>query len=134
MLSKKMARMFVLTATALTTSICVLSSPAVAGPLDTAYSNAMVPYVVLKRGSVECGKPAGEHISYKTRLLGILGRVPSIDLIAADREIERAFEREAPRTSYTECSDALLLRYHNALNSDAERALQYLSEQVSELR
>ncbi|MCZ7930335.1 hypothetical protein [Agrobacterium pusense] len=130
MLSKKMTRVFVLTATALTTSICVLSSPAVAGPLDTAYSNAMVPYVVLKRGSIECGKPAGEHISYKTRLLGILGRVPSIDLIAADREIERAFEREAPRTSYVECSDALLQRYQNTLDSDAERALQYLAEQV----
>lgn len=130
MLSKKMTRMFVLTATALTTSIYVLSSPAVAGPLDTAYSNAMVPYVVLKRGSVECGKPAGEHISYKTRLLGILGRVPSIDLIAADREIERAFEREAPRTSYVECSDTLLQRYQNTLDSDAERALQYLAEQV----
>ncbi|WCJ65205.1 hypothetical protein [Agrobacterium tumefaciens] len=130
MLSKKMTRMFVLTATALTTSICVLSNTAVAGPLDTAYSNAMVPYVVLKRGSVECGKPAGEHISYKTRLLGILGRVPSIDLIAADREIERAFEREAPRTSYVECSDALLQRYQNALDTDAERALQYLAEQV----
>jgi hypothetical protein len=129
-LSKKMTRMFVLTATALTTSICVLSSPAVAGPLDTAYANAMVPYVVLKRGSVECGKPAGEHISYKTRLLGILGRVPSIDLVAADREIERAFEREAPRTSYVECSDALLQRYQNALDADAERALQYLLEQV----
>ncbi|WP_323687243.1 MULTISPECIES: hypothetical protein [unclassified Rhizobium] len=130
MLSKKMAKMLARTGVTLTTLIGLLSTPVVAGPLDTAYANAMVPYVVLKRGSVECGKPAGEHISYKTRLLGILGRVPSIDLIAVDREIERAFEREAPRTNYVECSDALLQRYQNALDTDAERALQYLAEQV----
>lgn len=114
----------------LVTASLIFVVPAVAGPIDTAFQNAIVPYVVLKRGTVECGKPAGEHIAYKTRMIAILGRIHGVDLIAADREIERAFEREAPRTSKPECSDALLQRYQNTFTTGAEIALQTLNEQV----
>ncbi|KQO80083.1 hypothetical protein [Rhizobium sp. Leaf262] len=114
-------------------SLMMSSAQAIAGPLDTAYANAMVPYVVLKRGTVECGKPAGEHLAYKARLLNILGRIPNIDLFAADREIERAFEREAPRSGYSECSEALLELYKNMSGKSAEMALQHLSETVRDL-
>lgn len=131
MLSKTMKMIFIQTTMVITTSMCAFSTQAVASPLDTAFFNATVPYVVLKRGSVECGKPVGEYIAYKTRMLAILGKNPSVDVIAADREIERAFEREAPRTSYVECSEALLQRYQNALTSGVERALTNLDEQVS---
>lgn len=115
-------------------AIALGSTHAFAGPVDTAFFNAMVPYVVLKRGTVECGKPAGEHIAYKARMLNILGRIPNVDLIAADREIERAFEREAPRTSSVECSDALLQRYDATRGGSAEMALQYLAEMVRDSR
>lgn len=116
-------------ATLITTTL-IFGSAAVAGPVDTAFQNAIVPYVVLKRGTVECGKPAGEHIAYKTRMIAAIGQLPGVDLIAADREIERAFEREAPRTNNPECSDALLQRYQNTLTTGAEMALQTLNEQV----
>ncbi|MGI6856397.1 hypothetical protein [Mesorhizobium sp. 1B3] len=106
------------------------SAPAFAGGLDTAYSNAMMPYVVLKRGTIECGKPAGEHIAYKARMLGILGRIPNVDRVGADREIERAFERETLGSSNPTCSDALLERYQYTLENSAEMALQYLAEEV----
>ena len=115
---------------ALVAAFALGSAPALAGPIDTAYMNAMMPYVVLKRGTVECGKPAGEHIAYKTRMLNILAHIPNVDLIAADREIERAFEREAPMTGSGECSDALLERYTMAREGGAERALDYLAETV----
>lgn len=115
-------------------ALMCISTPALAGSLDTAYGNAMIPYVVLKRGSVECGKPAGEHLAYKARLLEILGRIPNIDLISADREIERAFEREAPRSARPDCSEALLERYQYALDKSAEMALQYLAEEVRDYR
>ena len=105
-------------------------STAAADGLETAYVNAMAPYVVFKRGTLECDKPAGEYIAYKAHMLEILGRIPNIDLIAADREIERAFEREAPRTSYVECSDALLDRYASTMGRSADMALQYLAETV----
>ena len=49
---------------ALVATFALGSVAAFAGPIDTAYMNAMMPYVVLKRGTVECGKPAGEHIAY----------------------------------------------------------------------
>lgn len=111
-------------------SVMMSGVPAFAGPLDTAYANAMVPYVVLKRGTVECGKPAGEHLAYKARLLNILGRIPNIDLVAADREIESAFEREAPRPGYSECSETLLDLYKIMSGKSAEMALQHLSETV----
>ncbi|PZU19460.1 MAG: hypothetical protein DI589_21285 [Shinella sp.] len=62
--------------------------------------------------------------------LNILARIPNVDLIAADREIERAFEREAPMTGSVECSDALLERYRMAREGGAERALDYLAETV----
>lgn len=110
----------------------ISSEPALADALETAYVNAMVPYVVLKRGTVECGKPAGEHIAYKTRMIGILGRIPNLDLIAADREIERAFERDAPRSANPICSDALLERYQYTFKTSAEIALKHLAEIVRE--
>lgn len=64
--------------------LMVVGSPAFAGPLETALFNATVPYVALKRGSVECGKPDGEYIAYKQRVLNLLGRIPHVDLIVAD--------------------------------------------------
>ncbi|ATN36416.1 hypothetical protein ACO34A_21750 [Rhizobium sp. ACO-34A] len=108
------------------------SAPAFADALDTAFVNAMTPYVVLKRGALECDKPVGEYIAYKSRMIGILGRLPNVDLIAADREIERAFEREAPMSARPTCSDALLERYQLTLDTSAEAALDYLAETVGQ--
>lgn len=113
-------------------SMLLGSAPAFADAPDTAFVNAMTPCVVLKRGAVECGKPAGEFIADKTRMVGILGRIPNIDLIAADREIERAFEREAPMSASPTCSDALLERYQLTLDTSAEAALDYLAETVGQ--
>jgi hypothetical protein len=109
--------------------ICFVANSAVAGPVETAFFNATVQYVALKRGSVECGKPDGEHIAYKQRVLGMLGRLPNANLIVADREMERAFEREVTKYNPT-CSEALLARYQSTLASGVEQSMGSLTEAV----
>lgn len=111
--------------------VLLSSVPAFAGPVETNFSNAIVHYVALKRGSVECGKPDGEHIAYKHRLLMILARIPNADLIVADRQMERAFESEVTQYNPT-CSDALLNRYQRTLESWAESALKSFSDTVTD--
>ncbi|WP_312806589.1 hypothetical protein [Agrobacterium cavarae] len=111
--------------------LMVVGSPAFAGPLETALFNATVPYVALKRGSVECGKPDGEHVAYKQRVLNLLGRIPNVDLIVADREMERAFEREVTKHNPT-CSDALLERYKYTMTRGAEASIEALTDAVSD--
>ncbi len=111
--------------------LMVVGSPAFAGPLETALFNATVPYVALKRGSIECGKPDGEHIAYKQRVLNLLGRIPHVDLIVADREMERAFEREVTKNNPT-CSDALLERYQYTMTKGAEASIEALTDAVSD--
>lgn len=111
--------------------VLLSSAPAFAGPLETDFSNAIVHYVALKRGSVECGKPDGEHIAYKHRLLTILARIPNADLIVADRQMERAFEREVTQYNPT-CTDGLLQRYQYTLTTGAEYSLKSFSETVTD--
>ncbi|MGV1954467.1 hypothetical protein ACQZ5G_09825 [Agrobacterium sp. 22-214-1] len=106
-------------------------TPAFAGPVETGFFNATIPYVVLKRGSVECGKPDGDHIAYKQRLLMMLARIPNADLIVADRQMERAFEFEVMKYNPT-CSDALLERYEYTMTEGAERSLKSFSDTVTD--
>lgn len=85
----------------------------------------------LTRGSAECGKPDGEHIAYNQRVLDLLGRIPNVDLIVADREMERAYEREVTKHNPT-CSDALLERYKYTMTRGAEASLEALTDAVSD--
>lgn len=118
MLSKTVRKMFS-RKTAGAAMICFMANSAVTGAVETAFFNATVQYVALKRGCVEYGKPDGEHSAYKQRVLGMLGRLPNANLIVADREMERAFEREV--TKYNpKCSDALLARYQSTHASELE--------------
>lgn len=107
----------------------LIGTSAYADGLDTAYSLAMQPYAVLKRTSIACGKPIEEHVAYKQRMLAILGGVPGIDILAASRAIEKAYQTDADLGGL-ECTDDLQDRYKQIINRGVDRDLEYLAEEV----
>lgn len=110
-------------------SALLSSTPASADGLDTAYFLAMQPYAVLKRASVACGKPIGEHVAYKQRMLDILRGIPDIDIRAASRDIEQAYQTDA-HLGGLDCTDGLQDRYKQVLERGVDRDLEYLSEEI----
>lgn len=110
-------------------SVLLSSTPASADGLDTAYFLAMQPYAVLKRASVACGKPIEEHVAYKQRLLEILSGVPDIDIRAASRDIEQAYQTDA-HLGGLDCTDGLQDRYKQVIERGVDRDLEYLAEEV----
>jgi len=110
-------------------SALLSSTPASADGLDTAYFLAMQPYAVLKRASVACGKPIEEHVAYKQRLLEILSGVPDIDIRAASRDIEQAYQTDA-HLGGLDCTDGLQDRYKQVIERGVDRDLEYLAEEV----
>jgi len=110
-------------------SALLSSTPASADGLDTAYFLAMQPYAVLKRASVACGKPIEEHVAYKQRMLAILGGVPDIDIRAASRDIEKAYQTDADLGGL-DCTDGLRDRYRQIIDRGVDRDLEYLAEEV----
>lgn len=111
------------------TSALLSSTPASADGLDTAYFLAMQPYAVLKRASVACGKPIEEHVAYKQRMLDILRGVPDIDIRAASRDIEQAYQTDA-HLGGLDCTDGLQDRYKQVIERGVDRDLEYLAEEV----
>lgn len=107
----------------------LIGTSAYADGLDTAYSLAMQPYAVLKRTSIACGKPIEEHVAYKQRMLAILGGVPGIDILAASRAIEKAYQTDADLGGL-ECTDGLQDRYKQIIDRGVDRDLEYLAEEV----
>lgn len=107
----------------------LIGTSAYADGLDTAYSLAMQPYAVLKRTSIACGKPIEEHVAYKQRMLAILGGVPGIDILAASRAIEKAYQTDADLGGL-ECTDDLQDRYRQIIDRGIDRDLEYLAEEV----
>ena len=107
----------------------LIGTSAYADGLDTAYFLAMQPYAVLKRTSIACGKPIEEHVAYKQRMLAILGGVPGIDILAASRAIEKAYQTDADLGGL-ECTDDLQDRYKQIINRGVDRDLEYLAEEV----
>ena len=110
-------------------SALLSNTPASADGLDTAYFLAMQPYAVLKRASVACGKPIEEHVAYKQRLLEILSGVPDIDIRAASRDIEQAYQTDA-HLGGLDCTDGLQDRYKQVIERGIDRDLEYLAEEV----
>lgn len=110
-------------------SALLSNTPASADGLDTAYFLAMQPYAVLKRASVACGKPIEEHVAYKQRLLEILSGVPDIDIRAASRDIEQAYQTDA-HLGGLDCTDGLQDRYKQVIERGVDRDLEYLAEEV----
>lgn len=104
-------------------------APAYADGLNTAYFLAMQPYAVLKRASVACGRPIEEHVSYKQRMLEILSGVPDIDIRAASRDIEKAYQTDADLGGL-DCTDGLQDRYKQIIDRGVDRDLEYLAEEV----
>lgn len=114
---------------AVVVSVLLSSAPASADDLDTAYFLAMQPYAVLKRASVACGKPIEEHVAYKQRMLDILSGVPDIDIRAASRDIEQAYQTDA-HLGGLDCTDGLQDRYKQVIERGVDRDLEYLAEEV----
>lgn len=110
-------------------SALLSSTPASADGLDTAYFLAMQPYAVLKRASVACGRPIEEHVAYKKRMLDILSGVPDIDIRAASRDIEQAYQTDA-HLGGLDCTDGLQDRYKQVIERGVDRDLEYLAEEV----
>jgi len=104
-------------------------APALANGLDTAYFLAMQPYAVLKRTSVACGEPIEEHVAYKQRMLEILSDVPDIDIRAASRDIEKAYQTDADLGGL-DCTEGLRTRYKQIIDRGVDRDLEYLAEEV----
>ena len=116
------------TLTAIVPALFLNITPAAADALDTSFTLALYPYTVLKRAAVTCDKPISEYIDYKTRVMEILGRIPNVNLRAADRDLEEHYEIEARYD--LECTDVLLDLYQQTKNSNAERSLKSLENAV----
>ncbi len=101
--------------------------------LDTAYYLARMPYVVLKRAHVACGRPADEHVDYMIRMLRILGEDPAINLQEARRGLELAYKLEAD-IGASACTDALQARYKSIIDRGIDADLEHLRKVVRNRR
>jgi len=67
--------------------------------LGYAYQSINSSYAKIRVASDNCGYPAGEWMSFKTRVLSAMSLDPRIDVIAVDREMDRFYEGEKSRMS-----------------------------------
>lgn len=92
----------------LTVLLFVIPMPAYADAqmeLDTSFFISTHHYAQIRIGSDACGLPAGEWISYKARVLEALAQDPKIDVLKAQRDMDRYYEQEKDRMG-NECSNA----------------------------
>lgn len=74
--------------TAIVPAFFLSVTPVSADALDTSFTLTLYPYAALKRTAIACDKPISEYIDYKTRVMEILGKIPNVDLRAADRDLK----------------------------------------------
>lgn len=115
--------------TAIVPAFFLSVTPVSADALDTSFTLTLYPYAALKRAAIACDKPISEYIDYKTSVMEILGKIPNVDLRAADRDLEEHYENEA-RYGLV-CTDALLELYQQTKNSTAELSLKSLNDAVN---
>lgn len=108
----------------------LLVTPASADALDTSFSLAIYPYATLKRAAFACNKPISEHIDYKAQIMGILGKIPNINLMSAERHLEDNYEIEAQYGLV--CTDALLELYESTKDGVIDMRLKSLDLAVTE--
>jgi hypothetical protein len=100
--------------------------------LDSAFRSITYAYAHIRVPAYNCGFSAGEWISFKARVLETLSQGPEIDVMRADRDMDRFYEEEKSRMS-PQCNEPQREMYQRAVDN-MDRHIDRLRGLVSKRR